>query len=153
MQLQGGNSLVSKTPHNYFQLTLDADNIIQSALLCSSAQQDSLLTSMLQPLVGLPVTFLHDLLHSYKSGQVTDVPEYLKQPWTALLYHDQFPQLRSALQQHVESSQGPLQEIDGNNIGVHEQGAVKHVQDTVADFVKQQGPIEFPQYNVSVFVP
>ena len=108
---------------------------------------------MLLPLVGLPVTYLHNLLHSYDTGKVSDVPEYLQQPWTALLYHDQFPQLRSALAQHVETVQRPLQEMNGNSVAAHDQGAVTVVQDGVIEFVKQQGAAEFPQYDVTAFVP
>lgn len=105
---------------------------------------------MLLPLVGLPITYLQDLQRAHETGEVADLPEYLKQPWAGLLYHESFPQLRSSLVTDLLSSGRPLQELDGNSVAVNNEAAVTHVQTEVVDFVKQQGPVDLPQYDVSV---
>ncbi len=107
---------------------------------------------LLLPLVGLPVTYLHELLHSYETGKVPDVPQYLRQPWTGLLYHDHFPQLRSSLMHHLVATGRPLQELDGNSIGANDEAAVARIQNDVVDFLKQQGAAELPQYQVSAYI-
>ena len=147
--VQDGKHMISNTQHGYCQLTLDASSLIQSALLCTAKQEPHLPPAMLLPLVGLPVTYLHELLHGYETGKVSDMPEYLRQPWTELLYHDGFPQLRSALMQNVTGQ--PLQELD-SNAGSKDDAFVTRVQTEVVDFIKQQGPVEFPKYAVSAFI-
>ena len=107
---------------------------------------------MLLPLIGLSVTYLRELLRSCETDTTSNLPEYLKQPWAGLLYHESFPQLRSSLIQEVISSEGPLQELDTNSVHIVSEAAVAGVQTTVVDFVKQQSSAEFPQYDVSAFV-
>ena len=150
--MQGGRALVSSTQEGYFHITLDSDDCMQSLLFCTSGPQPSLTPTMLLPLAGLPITYLSDLLHAHERGQVVDLPECLKQPWTGLLYHESFPQLRSSLVKEMVGSGRALQELDSNSVAVNSEAAVAHVQSEVVDFVKQQGPADFPQYDVSVFV-
>ena len=144
--------MVSNSQDGYCQLTLDASNTISSATLCSARQEPSMSPAMLLPLIGLPVTYLPEVLHSYETGSVPDVPQYLTQPWTGLLYHDRFPKLRSALMHNLDSTGWPLQELDSNNVHANDELQVMRVQDDVVDFLKQQGSLEFPQYTVSAYV-
>lgn len=149
--------LVSNTQEGYCQLMLDSANCIQSAVLCTSTPEPALPPGMLLPLIGLPLTYLQDLLHccasdgcaSGETGITSNLPEYLQQPWAGLLYHESFPQLRSSLIQGLVSNGGPLQELDSNSVS---EAAVAHMQTAVVDFVKQQSSAEFPQYDVSAFV-
>ncbi len=150
--VQGHRRLVSQTQHGYCQLTLEASGIIQSALLCAAKKEHELPPELLLPLVGLSMSYLHELLHSYEGGSMPDVPNYLRQQWTSLLYHDRFPQLRSALLQNLVSTGRPLQELDGNSIGASDETEVACVQNDVVDFLKQQGASEFPQYAVSAYI-
>lgn len=107
---------------------------------------------MLLPLVGLPVSYLQELRHAHETGTLDDLPEYLKQPWTGLLYHESFPQLRSSLVFELLSSGQPLQELDSYGAAMYNEAAVTHVQTDVMDYVKQLGPVDLPQYDVSVSV-
>ena len=106
---------------------------------------------MLLPLVGLPMTYLQPLQHARETGTQADPQESLKQPWTGLLYHESFPQLRSSLIVDLLNSGQPLQELDSNSVAVNSEAAIAHVQTEVMDHVKQLGPVEFPHY-VSVSV-
>ena len=150
--VQGHRRLVSQTQHGYCHLTLEASGIIQSAMLCTAKREHELPPELLLPLVGLSVSYLHELLHSYEAGSMPDVPNYLRQPWTSLLYHDRFPQLRSALLQDLVSTGRPLQELDSNSIGASDETKVICVQNDVVDFLKQQGASEFPQYAGSAYI-
>ncbi|KAL0028967.1 hypothetical protein WJX77_008705 [Trebouxia sp. C0004] len=152
MDTQGHRRLVSQTQHGYCQLTLEASGIIQSALLCTAKKEPELPPELLLPLVGLSVSYLHELLHNYEAGSMPDVPYYLRQPWTSLLYHDRFPQLRSALLQNLVGTGQPLQELDGNSIGASDETEVACVQNDVVGFLKLQGASEFPQYAVSAYI-
>ena len=107
---------------------------------------------MLLPLVGLPLTYLQELQHAHETGTVDDLPEYLKQPWTGLLYHESFPQLRSSLVSELLSIGRPLQELGSNNTAMNNEAATAHVHTGVMDHVKQLGPVDFPQYDASVSV-
>lgn len=150
--LQGGRALVSSTQGGYFHITLDSNNCMQSLIFCTSGPQPNLTPTMLLPLAGLPITYLNDLLHAHDTGRVADLPEYLKQPWAGLLYHDLFPQLRASLIEEVLDRGQPVQELDSNRVAVNSECAIADVQSEVIDFMKQQGPADFPQYDVSVFV-
>lgn len=150
--LQGGRALVSSTQGGYLHITLDSNDCMQSLTFCTSGTQPSLTPTMLLLLAGLPITYLNDLLHAHESGELADLPEYLKQPWAGLLYQESFPQLRSSLIEELLGSGRPLQELDSNSVTVNSEGAIADVQAEVIDFVKQQGPADFPQYDVSVFV-
>ncbi|KAL3144843.1 hypothetical protein ABBQ38_001949 [Trebouxia sp. C0009 RCD-2024] len=149
---QGGRALVSSTQGGYLHITLDSNDCMQSLTFCTSGTQPSLTPTMLLLLAGLPITYLNDLLHAHESGELADLPEYLKQPWAGLLYQESFPQLRSSLIEELLGSGRPLQELDSNSVTVNSEGAIADVQAEVIDFVKQQGPADFPQYDVSVFV-
>ncbi|KAL3144090.1 hypothetical protein ABBQ32_003882 [Trebouxia sp. C0010 RCD-2024] len=149
---QGGRALVSSTQGGYFHITLDSNNCMQSLIFCTSGPQPNLTPTMLLPLAGLPITYLNDLLHAHDTGRVADLPEYLKQPWAGLLYHDLFPQLRASLIEEVLDRGQPVQELDSNRVAVNSECAIADVQSEVIDFMKQQGPADFPQYDVSVFV-
>lgn len=107
---------------------------------------------MLLSFIGLPVSYLHELLHSYEAGKVQDLREYLTQPWTGLYYFDRFPQLRAALMQTPVGTGRPLQELDVNSTAISDEVAVTRVQNDVVDFLKQQGTTELPQYNVSAYI-
>lgn len=150
--VQSLRRLVSQTQHGYCQLTLDSSGIIQSALLCTAKKEHELPPEMLLPLVGFSVSYLHELLHSYEAGSMPDIPTYLRQPWTSLLYHDRFPQLRSALLQNLASTGRSVQQLDGNSMRASDETEVTCVQNDVVDFLKQQGASEFPQYAVSAYV-
>ena len=157
LSLQAGRVMATKTQQGFCQLTLDSSNCIQSATLCTSASQSApnLPPAMLLPLIGLPATYLQDLLRICDSGRTDatgNLPEYLQQPWAGMLYHDAFPQLRSSLIQDLVSSGRPLQELDSNSIAVPNEAAVSDVQTEVVSFVKLRSPVEFPQYDVSAFV-
>ena len=107
---------------------------------------------MLLPLVGLPISYLRELQHADETGTVDDLPEHLRQPWTGLLFHESFPQLRSSLISELLSSGRPLQELDSNSASMNNEATIAHVQTEVMDQVKQLGPADFPQYDVSVSV-
>ena len=147
--LQGGRAVVSSTQEGYCHLKLDSDNCLQSAIFCTSQPKHILPSAMLLPLVGLPISYLQELQHAHETGTVDDLPEFLKQPWTGLLYHESFPQLRSCLLSELLSCGRPLQELDGNIAAVNSEAAKTHVQTEVMDYVKQLGPADFPQYDMS----
>ena len=107
---------------------------------------------MLLPLVGLPITYLRELQHAHETGTVDDLPEYLTQPWTGLLYHESFPQLRSSLISELLSSGRPLQELDSDSAAMNSEAVNAHLQTEVMDHVRQRGPVDFSQYDVSVSV-
>lgn len=110
---------------------------------------------MLLPLIGLHRSYLHDLLIDADTGvsmygegrSRSDLPEQLTQPWTGVLYHDQFPQLRAALVQGLVGEGGLLTGLTSQD--AESEAAVMHVQNDVVDFVQQQGTAELPQYAVS----
>lgn len=143
---------MSSTREGYCHLILDSDNCLQSAIFCSSGPKPSLPSAMLLPLVGLPMSYLQELQHAHETGTVDDLPEHLKQPWTGLLYHESFPQLRSSLISELLSSGRPLQELDSNSASMNNEATIAHVQTEVMDRVKHLGPADFPQYDVSVSV-
>lgn len=143
---------MSSTQEGYCQLALDSDNCLQSAIFCTYGPKPSLPSAVLLPLVGLPVSYLQELRHAHETGTLDDLPEYLKQPWTGLLYHESFPQLRSSLVFELLSSGQPLQELDSYGAAMYNEAAVTHVQTDVMDYVKQLGPVDLPQYDVSVSV-
>ena len=150
--VQGNKRLTSQSLSGYCQLILDGSNTIQSALLCCAKQEHDLSPAMLLPLIGLPVSYLHELLHSYEAGKVQDLRTYLTQPWTGLYYFDRFPQLRAALMQTPLGPGRPLQELDVNSTAMSDEVAVTRVQNDVVDFLKQQGASELPQYTVSAYI-
>lgn len=143
---------MSNTEEGYCQLILDSADCLQSAIFCTSKPNPTLPSAMLLPLVGLPMTHLQPLQHACETRTQADPQESLKQPWTGLLYHESFPQLRSSLIVDLLNSGQPLQELDSNRVAVNSEAAVAHVQTEVMDHVKQLGPVEFPQYDVSVSV-
>lgn len=142
---------MSSTQEGYCRITLDSDNCMQSLISCTSGAHPSLTPAMLLPLAGLPITYLQELLQARETGKISDLPEYLTQPWAGILYHESFPQLRLSLIKELLSSGRPLQELDSNSVAVNSEAAMAHVQSDVVDFVKQQGAADFPQYDVSVF--
>lgn len=150
--LQVGRAIVSNTQEGYCQLILDSIGCLQSAIFCTSKPKPSLPSAMLLPLIGLPITYLQPLQHAREAGTQADPQESLKQPWTGLLYHESFPQLRSSLIADLLNRGQPLQELDSNRVAVNSEAAVAHVQSEVMDHVKQLGAVEFPQYDVSVSV-
>ena len=142
--LQAPKTLISNSGGQYCRLTLDETDIIQSVVVCAAKGDTQLPSTLLLPLVGLPMTYLHTLLQRNEAGSTTDLHEYLTQPWTGLLYHDQFPELRTALVQGLVGQGGLLQGLHGES-----EAAVMHVQNDVMDFVQLEGAAEFPQYDVS----
>ena len=137
------------------EITLDSTGSIQSLVVCCSHQQAHLQPAMLLPLIGLHMSYLHELLLDAKAGEdpsmetqnKSDLTQQLTQPWKGLLYHDQFPQLRRALVQGLVGEGGLLTGLNSNDD--KPEAAVMHVQNDVVDFIQRQGPAEFPQYTVS----
>lgn len=137
---------MSSVGGRYCRLTIDETDTIQSMVVCSAKEDSQPSSALLLPLAGLPMTYLHDLLHTAVTdgGNTADMSEHLTQPWTGLLYHDQFPQLRAALVQGLVGEGGLLQGLHGES-----EAAVMHVQNDVVDFVQQHGTVELPQYDVT----
>lgn len=158
--MQAHRALVSRSSTQYCCLRIDDTDTIQSVAVCSAQGQAQPPSALLLPLAGLPITFFHDLLQQSEpnkaetstqqraeASEAEDVGQKLTQPWTGLLYHDQFPQLRDALVQGLVGDGGLLQGLHGVS-----EAAVMHVQNDVIDFVQQQqqGASELEQYDVSV---
>ena len=87
---------------------------------------------------------MHDVLAKYDGGQIPDLLNYFSEPWARLLYHDEFPQLRSRLIgsfiKGMGASSSSKQALEATVAG--------RAQDDVMDFIRQQGPAECPGYLV-----
>ena len=139
---------MSNVGGRYCRLTIDETDTLQSVVVCSAKEDSEPSPALLLPLAGLPMTYLHDLLQAAVTDggntHTADMSEHLTQPWTGLLYHDQFLQLRAALVQGLIGEGGLLQGLHGES-----EAAVMHVQNDVVDFVQQHGTVELPQYDVT----
>jgi hypothetical protein len=54
--------------------------------------------------VGLPSSYLNNVLMKHEAGHVEDLVEFFRQPWSELLSHDGFKELRDHIMQVAPTS-------------------------------------------------
>ncbi|KAJ1475775.1 hypothetical protein T484DRAFT_3150750 [Baffinella frigidus] len=56
-------------------------------------------------LVGLPVTYLNDIVNRCQVGLIIDIRAFLLQDWAKALFHDRFASVREQLEQAANKSE------------------------------------------------
>lgn len=65
----------------------------------------------LQGLVGMSASYLNDIIAKHEAGLVTDLLDFLNEPWAKLYQHDEFFTIRTELL----ASAAPFFDAKGNN--------------------------------------
>lgn len=84
------------------------------------------------------------MLAKYDEGQISDLLNYLSEPWAKLLYHDEFPRLRMSLLENALK----FVAVGGKSTQTVEATICGQAQDNVLSFIKQHGAAECPGYVV-----
>ena len=146
--LPGGRKLETRV-EGLCRIDVDSEGIIAAALYCGKRRLDK---SKLQQLVGLPVSYLDQLVEKYDMGEVHDLLAYLGEPWMGALYHDKFPRLvrKIALRLHEAGDDMGGDVLPAAAVkGMLGPKSKRVVQDCILDFVKSHRH-ELAMYHLPV---
>lgn len=92
---KNGEKMISTNANgNYLGLVLDPMGRIQEVRFLGI---DPPLEHNLLSLIGMPGSYLHNLVARYEEGIVPDIYGFLKENWSFLVFHDRFGALRAEL--------------------------------------------------------
>ncbi|KAK9809259.1 hypothetical protein WJX72_012281 [[Myrmecia] bisecta] len=160
---QGGKKLATAVNGAYMHVMLDQHNTVDSVLFCGP--EAAFPAAKLASLVGLPASYLNGIEDKFYSGRITHLADFLSEPWADILYHDEFPVLRSALREltlntlngsqkdstAVGGAHAKLQKsrsISSRTPAQHKAAVLAEAQDAVLAFVKSQGPAQLQAYTL-----
>ncbi|GAX75485.1 hypothetical protein CEUSTIGMA_g2928.t1 [Chlamydomonas eustigma] len=128
----GGKSITTATASGLLHLCFDLNKKVYNAVYLG--KKGGMQASVLSSLVGLPNSYLNNVLVKHEAGHVQDLVEFFRQPWSELLSHDGFKELRDHIMQLASSSE-PMQAVPGAG----------DIRDMALMFLNSR-PVEFPSF-------